>query len=348
MRTILASLFALALLTPLHAAEPAKGLEIYFIDTEGGAATLMKTPAGESVLVDCGNPGTRDAERIHKAATELAGLTAIDHLVISHWHSDHYGGVARLAKLIPIKNFYDHGIPEKLDEDPKGFPLLIQAYKEASAGKSKTLKAGDEIPLKQVEGGPALRMRCLCASGNVLPEPDGAKENPVAREHKPMAEDKSDNARSLGFLISFGGFRFLNLGDLTWNIEHKLVSPSDKVGRVDVYQAVHHGLDISNNPVLIKTVQPRVAIFANGPRKGAAPSVIGTLRRLPEPAAIYQVHRNVTSGPAENTDPEYIANADEKCQAESIKLAVAADGKSYAVTVGNKGKAKKYETRGEK
>ena len=121
MRTILASLLALALFTPLHAAEPAKGLDIYFIDTEGGAATLMKTPAGESVLVDCGNPGTRDAERIHKVATELAGLTAIDHLVISHWHSDHYGGVARLAKLMPIKNFYDHGIPEKLDEDPKNF-----------------------------------------------------------------------------------------------------------------------------------------------------------------------------------------------------------------------------------
>ena len=163
-----------------------------------------------------------------------------------------------------------------------------------------------------------------------------------------MAEDKSDNARSLGFLISYGGFRFLNLGDLTWNIEHKLVSPSDKVGRVDVYQAVHHGLDISNNPVLVKTVQPRVAIFANGPRKGAAPSVIGTLRRLPDPAVIYQVHRNVTSGPAENTDPEFIANPDEKCQAESIKLAVAADGKSYVVTVGSKGKGKKYEVKGEK
>lgn len=345
MRTLLTSLFTLVLLlTPLQAAE-SRGVDIYFIDTEGGAATLLVTPAGESVLVDCGNPGTRDAERIHKAATELAGLKAIDHLVISHWHSDHYGGVARLAKLMPIKNFYDHGIPEKLDEDPKGFPLLIQAYKEASAGKSKTLKAGDEIPLKQAEGAPALRMRCLCASGEVLPEPKDAKENPVAKEHTAKPEDKSDNARSLGFLITYGGFRFLNLGDLTWNIEHKLVSPSDKVGRVDVYQAVHHGLDISNNPVLIKTVQPRVAIFANGPRKGAAPSVIGTLRRLAEPAVIYQVHRNVGSGPAENTDPEFIANPDEKCQAESIKLAVAADGKSYVVTVGSKGKGKKYEVK---
>ena len=129
-----------------------------------------------------------------------------------------------------------------------------------------------------------------------------------------MPEDKSDNARSLGFLTSFGGFRFLNLGDLTWNIEHKLVSPSDKVGRVDVFQAVHHGLDISNNPVLVRTVQPRVAIFANGPRKGAAPSVIATLRRLPDPAVIYQVHRNLTSGRREHRS-QYIASPTLKCQA---------------------------------
>jgi beta-lactamase superfamily II metal-dependent hydrolase len=341
-------LFVAAAGVPGFAAGPARGLDVYFIDTEGGAATLLVTPAGESVLIDCGNPGSRDADRIHKIATEKAHLKAIDHLVISHWHTDHYGGVARLARLIPIKNFYDHGIPEKLREDPKNFPLLIQAYKEASGGKSRTLKPGDEVALKQTEGAPALRMRCLCAAGQVLPEPPGAPENPIAREHKPKAEDTSDNARSLGFLITFGGFRFLNLGDLTWNIEHKLVSPSDKIGRVDLYQAVHHGLDISNNPVLIRTVQPRVAIFGNGPRKGAAPSVIATLRRLPEPPAIYQVHRNITSGAAENTDPEFIANPGEKCQAELIKVAVAADGKSYTVLVARKEKGKTYAVRASK
>src|SRR5262245_63480817 len=83
--------------SPTPAADP-RGLDIHFIDTEGGAATLIVTPAGESVLIDCGNPGSRDAERIHKVAT-AAGLKAIDHLIITHWHSDHYGGVGRLAKL---------------------------------------------------------------------------------------------------------------------------------------------------------------------------------------------------------------------------------------------------------
>jgi competence protein ComEC len=327
------------------AAEPVRGLDIYFIDTEGGAATLIVTPAGESVLIDCGNPGPRDAERIHKAATELAGLKAIDHLAITHWHTDHYGGTDRLSKLMPIHHFYDRGIPEKLDEDPKNFPTLIQSWKTASKGKSKALRAGDEITLKQTEGAPSVKLLCVCAAGEVLPDQAGAPENPVAKDHKAKDEDKSDNAKSLGFRLSVGDFRFLDLGDLTWNVEYKLVHPSDKIGLVDVYQVTHHGLDISNNPVLINTVKPRVAIFNNGPEKGCAPAVTTTLRRSPEIKAIYQLHKNVKVGSQENTDPEYIANADEKCQAESIKLSVAADGKSYTVTAGSKGKPKRYETR---
>jgi beta-lactamase superfamily II metal-dependent hydrolase len=328
-----------------YAAQPVRGLDIHFIDTEGGAATLIVTPAGESVLIDCGNPGPRDAERIHKVATELAGLKSIDHLAITHWHTDHYGGTDRLSKLMTIGHFYDRGIPDKLEEDPKNFPTLIQAWKAASKGKSKALRPGDEIGLKQVDGAPVIKLLCLCAAGEVLPDKSGGPENPAAKDHKPKDEDKSDNAKSLGFLLSYGDFRFLDLGDLTWNVEYKLVHPSDKIGPVDVYQVTHHGLDISNNPVLINTVRPRVAVFNNGPEKGCAPAVTTALRRSPEIKAIYQLHRNVKVGSQENTDPEYIANPDEKCEAESIKLSVAPDGKSYSVTVGSKGKPKRYETR---
>ncbi len=329
-----------------QAAESPRGLDIYYVDTEGGAATLIVTPAGESVLIDCGNPGARDAERIHRVATQQAGLKAIDHLIITHWHSDHYGGVGRLAKLMPIHQYYDHGIPAMLQEDPKNFPLLIQAYKLATQGKSRTLKPGDEVALKQKEGGPSLRLLCVCGSGEVIGEKPGAPTNPIAKEHKPQPEDPSDNARSLGFILSYGNFRFLDLGDLTWNVEYKLVYPSDKIGPVDVYQVTHHGLESSNNAVLIKTVNPRVAIFNNGARKGGHPSVTATLRRLPEIPAIYQMHRNVQVGAQENTDPAFIANLDEKCQGESIQLAVAPDSKSYTVTVGSKGKPRRYETRG--
>ncbi len=333
--------------TAARSADAKRGLDIYFIDTEGGAATLIVTPAGESVLIDNGNAGTRDAERIQKAATELAGLKAIDHLIITHWHSDHYGSTERLAKLLPIRNYYDRGIPDKLAEDPANFPTLIQAYKTASDNKSKKLNAGDELSLKQAEGAPKVRLLCLIGNGEPIPDKAGAAENPIAKEHKPKPEDTSDNAKSLGFLLSFGDFRFLCLGDLTWNMEYKLVHPSDKIGKVDVYQVTHHGLAISNNPVLVNTVQPRVAVFTNGPRKGCEVPVTTVLRRVPDIQAIYQMHRNVQVGAQENTDPEYIANPDEKCAGESIRLAVAADAKSYTVTVGSKGKPKTFKLKDE-
>src|SRR5947199_9364846 len=153
---------------PVRAEDKPRGLDIYWVDTEGGAATLLVTPAGESVLIDCGNPGTRDAERIHKLATQQAGLKAIDHLIITHWHTDHYGGVAHLTRLMPVRHVYDHGIPESLEEDPKSFPLLIQAYKTATQGKSKTLKPGDEVALKQADGAPASRLHWLRGSGEVI------------------------------------------------------------------------------------------------------------------------------------------------------------------------------------
>lgn len=292
-------------------------------------------------------PGQPRRRCIHQTATKQAGLAAIDHFIVTHWHTDHYGGIGRLVKLMPVRNFYNRGIPEKLDEDPGNFPVLIRAYKAASAGKSTMLKPGDEIKLAQAPGSPAVKLRCICGNGEVLPETPGAAVNLVAKEHKPQPVDNSDNARSLGFVLSFGAWRFLDLGDLTWNIEHKLVAPSDKIGPIDVYQVTHHGLEISNNPVLIKTVRPRVAICNNGPRKGGHPMVISTLRRVPGIEGIYQMHRNLKAGDAENTDADKIANDGRKKEAGAgIRLSVAADAKSYTVTVGDKGKPKTYQTRG--
>lgn len=347
MNRIAAALLFLLTVTSFSSAAEKRGLDIYFIDVEGGAATLIVTPAKESILIDCGNPGARDAERIANVASKLAGLEAIDHLLITHWHLDHYGAVAGLSQRLPIKHFYDRGIPEKLAEDPKNFPVLIQAYRAAGGSKSRALKPGDEIELKAAPGTPPPRLLCLCANEETIPDKPGAALNPAASDHKPKEKDNSDNAKSLGFLLSYGDFRFLDLGDLTWNIEYKLVHPSNKIGPVDVYLTTHHGLDISNNSVVINSVKPRVAIFNNGPRKGAAPSVTADLRRVPGLKAIYQLHRNVTVGAQENTDPEFIANPDEKCQGESIKLSVAPDAKTYSVTVGSKGKTHRYKTRGE-
>ena len=96
----------------LAAQTPAvKTLDIYVVDVEGGNATLLVTPSRESLLIDSGNAGAgaaRDAARIVAAATD-AGLTQIDHLITTHWHGDHFGGMSELAARIPIKHFIDHG-----------------------------------------------------------------------------------------------------------------------------------------------------------------------------------------------------------------------------------------------
>jgi competence protein ComEC len=341
-----AAVLALLAAASVTRADEPRGLDIYFIDVEGGAATLVVTPTRESILIDCGNPGGRDAGRIADVLTKQAGLTAIDHLILTHWHTDHYGGVGRLAQLVPVKRFYHHTIPDKLAEDPTNFPLLIGALRKAAEGKPMVrLTPGDTVPLAAAAGAPTLGLRCLCADGDVVPDPRGGPANPVAAENTPKPADPSDNAKSLGFLLTFGRFRFLDLGDLTWNIEYKLVHPSDKIGPVDVYQVTHHGLDVSSNPVLLRTVKPTVAVFNNGPRKGASPKVMVELRRIAEVKAVYQLHRNLTVGAQENTDPDLIANPDEKCQGESIKLSVAPDGGSYTLTVGKAGKPRRYETR---
>src|SRR5438874_5816746 len=156
-RLLLACLLAFFLISP--ALGQKRGLDIYFVDTEGGAATLIVTPAGESVLIDNGNPGTRDAERIYQAAL-TAHLKVIDHLIVTHWHLDHYGGTAELAKRIPIRRFYNHGIPAQSIDDPDHFPQLIAAYNEASHGKSTTLRAGDVAPLNQARGAPKVELKC--------------------------------------------------------------------------------------------------------------------------------------------------------------------------------------------
>lgn len=319
------------------------GFDIYWVDVEGGAATLMVAPSGESILVDTGNPGIRDANRIVKVATEVAGLQRIDHLVTTHFHVDHYGGAAMLSTLLPIGHVYDNGIFEGMPDNPG------KEYFEFRCQQRSVLKPGDEIELKQVAAASPLRIRCIGARQQfVAPQPTDQANSELCATCREKERDGSDNANSIVLIVDFGQFRFFDGGDLTWNQEMRLVCPNNLLGDVDVYQVTHHGLDSSNNPVVLQTIKPKVAIMNNGDRKGCLPEVFANLKATPSIEAIFQLHKNLRpDGSVNNVEEAYIANLtpSDKCQGHYVKLAVAADSTSYTVSIPHTKLSRQFTTR---
>jgi hypothetical protein len=298
-------------------------------------------------LIDAGNPGVRDPGRIFKVATGVAGRKQIDHLLTTHFHIDHFGGAAELAQQMPIINIWDNGVP---DQSPDGnpndtrFPIMIKPYKEISARERHVIAPDAELPLKQA-GGTPLSIRCLAAKEKFT--------NKIIREKSPAdcaavatrTADLSDNRNSVVLLVSFGEFRFFIGGDLTWNTEASLVCPTDRVGVVDVYQVTHHGLDLSNHPLVVKTLAPTVSVMSNGTTKGCGAETIATLKATPSIQAMYQVHKNLRKDSENNTADELIANLEEKCDGNHVQMTVAPDGKNYALAIPAKNHLRKFTTK---
>jgi competence protein ComEC len=333
--------------TTFGGAQPAKNLEIYFLDMVGGASTLIVTPLGESVLIDTGSlePKHRDAERIY-AAAQHAGLKQIDCLVITHFHSDHIGGILQLTKLIPIKKFMDKGhLPPESEVNTGWFKQLYPLYQEATGGKVETVKAGDDVPLKNDPAGkiPRLRLHCVAAEKKVEGF-DGDIDAPVSGYVIKRA-DNSDNARSITLVLSYGKFRFFAGGDITWNVEHHLAVPKNVVGEVDLYQVTHHGLDQSNNPVLLRALEPTVCVAMNGPRKGVEPNAFRAMKQLPSLKALYQIHYNTQYGDQGNTELSYIANGKDPKKGNFVRVSVGPQGDVFAVSIGADGPPRVYPVR---
>jgi beta-lactamase superfamily II metal-dependent hydrolase len=346
--TGVAAVAALLLCPPARAGKATGTLDIYWVDSEGGGSTLIVTPNDESVLIDTGNPGGRDPGRIHRVATQVAGLTRIDHLITTHMHVDHFGGAAELSALMPVRHVYDNGIP---DSDPDGnktdtrWPLIIRPYREMKVESRTVVKPGTEVPLAAVKRGPRLKLRCVGARQQFIPAPRRAAGGDACEGGRLKDKDTSDNANSTMWVLEFGGFRFFDGGDVTWNVEQQLVCPVNRVGTVDVFQVNHHGLDISNNPLLLRSLAPTVAVMNNGPRKGTAGDVVSSLRALPTLKALFQVHKNVREDAQNNTGDEYIANLEEKCQGQHLRLSVAPAGNRFTMTNPANGREWTFATR---
>jgi len=318
----------------------AKNLEIYFIDVEGGQATLFVAPSGESMLVDTGWSGnnSRDANRI-AAAAKHAGVKAIDYLLITHFHEDHAGGVPQLARRLPIRTFIDHGESVEHDQHAKE---LYAAYAEYRAkGNHILAKPGVTIPVK------GLDVKVLTADGDEIenPLPGAGQANPLCAADKLRSPDATENARSVGTLIAFGKFRALDMGDLTWNKEHELVCPNNKVGTVDLYIVSHHGSDLSGSPAFVQGIHPRVAIMDNGARKGGSPSTWQTIHASPGLEDIWQLHYAISGGKDNNAPDTFIANTDEVGdQGNWIQVTVHPDG-SFMVNNSRNKYSKTYAPR---
>ena len=300
-------------------------LRVYFVDVEGGQATLFVTPAKESLLIDTGWPGheERDADRI-VAAAKNAGINKIDFVLITHFHTDHVGGLPQLAAKIPINAFIDHGDNrESTDADTvKGW----NAYQQLVASKKYkriSLKPGDRVPVRGLDG------VVVSADGVLIdhPLPGAGAENASCKDAQNYPVDQTENARSLGSVFTFGKLRILDLGDLTSDKEMGLVCPQNKLGKIDIYVVSHHGWSQSGSPALLNAIAPRVAIMDNGAKKGGTPSTWDIIEKSPNLENLWQLHYSDEGGSAHNVPAEFIANVEGPDAGKYLKLTAWPDGK---------------------
>jgi competence protein ComEC len=340
-----------------QSAVPSKNLDMYWIDVEGGAATLIVAPSGQSMLIDTGwAVGDRDAKRIY-AAAQQAGLKQIDHFVLSHYHADHAGGLAALSKMIPIARFYGRG-----DDIEKENQQWLDSFVNASKGRRTIVNAGDTIPIKGLEA------LVVASDGKLLDRPvKGGGPNPLCATAEEKAAAGPENQRMVGVLLTSGKFKFLALLDLDWEKEMDLVCPINKLGQVTIYQTSRHGsFDDAGSPAMLGAIRPQVVVMNNGPRKGmgqtdatksnnppgktvAAYERNAYLRLATTPGVegVWQSHLSLLDpDPKHNTAENMIANLEETadCKGNWIKASIAPDGK-FTVTNGRNGFSKSYAAR---
>ncbi len=332
---------AMMVALPLAAsAQESANLDIYWIDVEGGAATLVVTPARESVLMDTGWPraDARDALRI-QAAMDDAGIDRIDYLLFSHFHGDHVGGLPALAERVPIGAIVDHG--DSVELGTARGQALWDEYIGFAADRRRSVAPGDKLPLERLE------LTFVASHRELLDALEPQMPNRLCEGVEAPGPDMGENGHSLGYLLSLGAFQFLNLGDLTPDREHALACPENRLGNVDLWQVPHHGGYGAVRPELAGMLRPTVAVVNNGPRKGGTPESLAVLQGSAEVGDVWQAHRTLTDDAANNTDEALIANLTEEddCEGHWIKATVQPDGRGWSMTNGRTGYSRTYQSR---
>jgi competence protein ComEC len=337
--TGLLSLGSVAASGAAPAREAKKELRVYFVDVEGGQATLFVTPAGQSLLIDTGWDGNngRDADRI-VAAAKKAGISRINYVLITHFHEDHVGGVPQLVERIPVDTFIDHGEKRETGDGPTD--KVWKAYQDVLAtGKYKhiIMKPGDSLPIQGIASA------VVSSRGALISQPlsVAGEVNASCNESEQHPGDQTENPRSLGTVFTFGKLRILDLGDLTWDKEMQLMCPINKLGKIDIYIVSHHGWAQSSSPALAHGIDPRVAIMDNGAKKGGTPSTWDIIKKAPHLEDLWQLHYAEEGGAAHNVAPEFIANTDGPDAGNYLELTAKLDG-SFDVFNSRTQKTKHY------
>lgn len=363
---------ALALLAPLtfaglssQAATPRDpGLQMISIDVEGSGGTLFISPEGKSLLIDTGNPPRpgvtgRDTADILADTIRAFGITKIDYLLTTHYHSDHVGGFPAFLEKMPVGTIIDHGENRQPDPAPGSAPqggggrgpggagapanagpprprITTQGYydlymKAIGDHKHIIAKPGMGIALGSV------KVTFVAADGQVItkPLPGAGQPNPACNGLPGMADTGGEeNARSVASIITYGKTRIAAFGDLTWDRDKDLTCPINKVGKVDVYLMTNHGLAQSNSPALAAALQPVVVIEGNGITKGDAPDRVKSFMESGRVQGFWRLHRNTQHPDLDGAD-DMIANPGADAAKDShynLRLRIL---KSGAITVIN-------------
>jgi competence protein ComEC len=318
-------------------------LRIYVIDVEGGGATLVIAPSGQSMLIDSGSAGDRDPQRI-SAAMQAAGLTKINYLFTTHYDGDHIGGAPGANNVAHFDRFYDHGEIDAKWEQNRGFEKRYSDYLAIAGTRRTIVKAGDVIPFKGVH------VDVVASQGAVIPRSinKGGKPNPFCKDAEVKPPNVTENSQSAGVLVSFHNFTFLDVGDLTWDKEMDLACPVNKLGKISLLLATHHGFfnDMSGAPALLWATDPQVVIANNGPRKGMAESAYNRIEKVADLEGLWQSHLALASDRAHNTSEDMIANLEpsSECKGNWIRVDVQPNGR-FTVTNGRNNFSKSYTAR---
>lgn len=318
-----------ALLLLLSVSALGKPLEIYFIDVEGGQSTLLVSPSGQTLLIDAGYAGFggRDAERI-KTAAKAAGIGHIDYLLVTHYHSDHAGGVPNLLEVLKVSNILDYG--PSIDAGgkyPEEYAAAVSKI-EKLKGTHKVVMPGDKIPVK------GLDVTVVTAAGKHIERAGPANQYCSGIQPHPegSGDESGENPQAVGIVVELGKFRFGDFSDITWNKELALLCPENKAGKLDLYLTTHHGGESSK---AIWGLAPRVAIMNNGATKGGDPAGWKVVRNSPGLEDLWQLHFALAGGSDTNANDVFIANPAEDL-GEYIKVTAEPTGAFTVVNHRNK------------